>query len=623
MAARRRTRPGARALPLTPRRSRFSDCSPAAPAAAAVARLSRRKRSVMAGKPAGRAGNTFRPPRTVPLGLRSFPAVSYHLSASGTTTASRDAARRPSRPDRKTTMPYASLPRALRPLSAAVAVATAVLLAGCAVGPDYHRPDTSIPAAFKEAPAGWKVAQPADRADRGPWWTVYNDPQLDALIGKLNASNQTIAQSAAAYRQARALVTEARAAYFPTVGLTASGSRARTPRTSSSSSSFGSGSSGSIGNSYSVGLDASWEPDLWGKVSRTVSAQRAGEAAAAADLANARLSQQALLAQTYFQLRTSDALQKLLDDTVKSYAQSLNLTQNQYAQGVAARADVIQAQTQLQSAQAAAIDNGVARAQFEHAIATLIGEPASTFSLPPNPLAAEPPITPVDVPSALLERRPDIAAAERRAAAANEQIGVAISAFFPTLTLSATGGFQSSVWSQLFTLPARFWTVGPQLAATLFDAGLRAAQTDAARATYDQDVAAYRLAVLTAFQDVEDNLASQRILAQEIDVQRQAVDSAEHSLAIVTNQYKAGTVAYLNVLTAQTTAFTAQQKLATIAGQRMVSSVGLVKALGGGWEASDMTRETGDIAAPAPVPVSGAAAPAAAAPSAAAPLAQK
>lgn len=522
-------------------------------------------------------------------------------------------------------MPYASLPRAIRPLSAAVAVATAVLLAGCAVGPDYHRPDTSIPAAFKEAPAGWKVAQPADRADRGPWWTVYNDPQLNALIDKLNASNQTIAQSAAAYRQARALVTEARAAYFPTVGLSASGSRSRTPRaslSSGSSSTLGSSSS-SIGNSYSVGLDASWEPDLWGKVSRTVSAQRAGEAAAAADLANARLSQQALLAQTYFQLRTSDALQKLLDDTVQSYRQSLKLTENQYAQGVAARADVIQAQTQLQSAQAASIDNGVARAQYEHAIATLIGEPASTFSLPPMPLAAEPPVTPVDVPSALLERRPDIAAAERRAAAANEQIGVAISAFFPTLTLSASGGFESSVWSQLFTLPARFWTVGPQLAATLFDAGLRAAQTEAARATYDQDVAAYRLSVLSAFQDVEDNLASQRILAQEIDVQRQAVENAQHSLAIVTNQYKAGTVAYLNVLTAQATAFTAQQKLASIAGQRMVSSVGLVKALGGGWSASDMARETGEMAAPAPSPASAAAAPAAAAASGAGALAQQ
>ncbi|KVR35942.1 RND transporter [Burkholderia ubonensis] len=506
-------------------------------------------------------------------------------------------------------MPYVPSPRDRRPLAAAVAFATAVLLAGCAVGPDYHRPDTPMPAAFKEAPAGWKVAQPADGADRGAWWRVYGDPQLDALIGKLNASNQTIAQSAAAYRQARALVAEARAAYFPTVGLTASGSRSRTPRaslSSGSSSSFGGSSSGSIGNSYSVGLDASWEPDLWGKVSRTVGAQRAGEAAAAADLANARLSQQATLAQTYFQLRTADTLQKLLDDTVASYARSLQLTQNRYAQGVAARADVIQAQTQLQSAQAAAIDNGVARAQYEHAIATLIGEPASTFSLPPLPLAAEPPVTPVGVPSALLERRPDIAAAERRAAAANEQIGVAISAFFPTLTLSAQGGVQSSVWSNLFTLPARFWTVGPQLAATLFDAGLRAAQTEAARATYDQDVAAYRRSVLTAFQDVEDNLASQRILAQEIDVQRQAVDSAEHALAIVTNQYKAGTVDYLNVLTAQTTAFSAHQKLATIAGQRMVSSVGLVKALGGGWDVSQIARETGGVAAPAPA--SGAAA---------------
>ncbi|KVC98671.1 RND transporter [Burkholderia ubonensis] len=506
-------------------------------------------------------------------------------------------------------MPYVPSPRDRRPLAAAVAFATAVLLAGCAVGPDYHRPDTPMPAAFKEAPAGWKVAQPADGADRGAWWRVYGDPQLDALIDKLNASNQTIAQSAAAYRQARALVAEARAAYFPTVGLTASGSRSRSPRaslSSGSSSSFGGGSSGSIGNSYSVGLDASWEPDLWGKVSRTVGAQRAGEAAAAADLANARLSQQATLAQTYFQLRTADTLQMLLDDTVASYARSLQLTQNRYAQGVAARADVIQAQTQLQSAQAAAIDNGVARAQYEHAIATLIGEPASTFSLPPLPLTAEPPVTPVGVPSALLERRPDIAAAERRAAAANEQIGVAISAFFPTLTLSAQGGVQSSVWSNLFTLPARFWTVGPQLAATLFDAGLRAAQTEAARATYDQDVAAYRLSVLTAFQDVEDNLASQRILAREIDVQRQAVDSAEHALAIVTNQYKAGTVDYLNVLTAQTTAFSAHQKLATIAGQRMVSSVGLVKALGGGWDVSQIARETGGVAAPAPA--SGAAA---------------
>ena len=509
-------------------------------------------------------------------------------------------------------MPYVPSPRVCRPLSAAVAFATAVLLAGC-VGPNYHRPATPMPAAFKEAPAGWKVAQPADGVDRGAWWTVYNDPQLVTLIDKLNASNQTIAQSAAAYRQARALVDEARAAYFPTVGFSGTKSRSRSPGTTLASSGSTVGP-GKINTSYKVGVDASWEPDLWGKVTRNVTSQRAGQAAAAADLANARLSQQATLAQTYFQLRTADALQKLLDDTVASYQRALQLTQNQYAQGTVARSDVIQAQTQLQSAQPAAIDNGVARAQYEHAIATLIGEPASTFSLQPLPLTAEPPVVPVDVPSALLERRPDIAAAERRAAAANEQIGVAIAAFFPTLTLSANGGVESSMWSQLFMLPSRFWTVGPQLAATLFDAGLRAAQTEAARATYDQDVAAYRLSVLTAFQDVEDNLASQRILAQEVEVQRQAVDSAQHALAIVTNQYKAGTVSYQNVLTAQTTAFAAQQKLTSISGQRMVSSVALVKALGGGWDVSQIARETGGAEAPAP---------AGAAPENATPVAQK
>ncbi|CAJ2764926.1 outer membrane efflux lipoprotein [Burkholderia pseudomallei] len=513
-------------------------------------------------------------------------------------------------------MPQVPHPRARRALSAAVAAATAVLLAGCAVGPDYHRPDAAIPAAYKEAP-GWKLAQPADRADRGPWWSIYDDAQLNALIDKLNASNQTVAQYAAAYRQARALVAEARASYFPTLGLTASESRASSALSSGTASR---GTTRTVGNTYSVGLDASWEPDLWGKVSRTVGAQKAGEAAAAADLANARLSAQATLAQTYFQLRAADATQKLLDDTVESYRKSLQLTQNQYAQGVAARADVIQAQTQLQSAQAAAIDNGIARAQYEHAIATLVGEPAPTFSLPPMPLTAEPPAMPIDVPSAILERRPDVAAAERRAAAANEQIGVAIAAFFPTLTLSASGGFQSSVWSQLFTLPARFWSVGPQLAATLFDAGLRAAQTEAARATYDQDVAAYRAAVLSAFQDVEDNLASQRILEQEIVVQRQAVESAQHSLDITLNQYKAGTVGYLNVLTAQTTAFSARQKLATLSGQRMVSSVGLVKALGGGWDGSQIARETGGMQAPAAP--AGAAAPAAMPAAAVAPAAR-
>lgn len=490
-----------------------------------------------------------------------------------------------------------------RALTIAVAAALAGLLSACVVGPDYKRPAASIPASYKEAAPGWKVAEPADQHDRGDWWAIYEDPQLNALEDRLNTANQTIAQFAAAYRQARALVGEARAAYFPTIGASAGATRSGNGSSSSGSSTATTSRSG-ISNSFNVQLDASWEPDLWGSVTRSVNSQKAGQQSAAADLANARLSAQATLAQTYFSLRALDSTQKLLDDTVAAYQRSLQLTQNQYAAGVAARSDVIQAQTQLQSAQAAAIDNGVQRAQDEHAIAVLVGEPASTFSIPPMPLTATPPTVPAQMPSALLERRPDIASAERKAAAANEQIGVAIAAFFPSLTLSASGGFENSVFSQLLSAPSRFWTLGPQLAATLFDAGLRQAQTDAARAAYDGDVASYRQTVLAAFQDVEDNLASQRILEQEIVVQRQAVDSARQALAIVTNEYKAGTVGYVNVLTAQTTAFTAEQKLESIAGQRMVSSVGLVKALGGGWDASQMNRETGDVAAPAPLPAS-------------------
>ncbi|WP_168795644.1 efflux transporter outer membrane subunit [Paraburkholderia aromaticivorans] len=491
-------------------------------------------------------------------------------------------------------------------LTIAVAAALASLLAACAVGPDYKRPAAEIPASYKEAAPGWKVAQPADQQDRGDWWSIYEDPQLNPLEERLNTANQTVAQFAAAYRQARALVGEARAAYFPTIGASAGATRSGNGTSSGGNSTTATSRSG-VSNSFNVQLDASWEPDLWGSVTRSVNSQKAGQQGAAADLANARLSAQATLAQTYFALRALDSTQKLLDDTVAAYQRSLQLTQNQYAAGVAARSDVIQAQTQLQSAQAAAIDNGVQRAQDEHAIAVLVGEPASTFSIPPMPLTATPPAVPSQMPSALLERRPDIASAERKAAAANEQIGVAIAAFFPSLTLSASGGFENSVFSQLLTAPSRFWTLGPQLAATLFDAGLRQAKTDAARAAYDGDVATYRQTVLAAFQDVEDNLASQRILEQEIVVQRQAVDSARQALAIVTNEYKAGTVGYVNVLTAQTTAFTAEQKLENIAGQRMVSSVGLVKALGGGWDASQMNRETGDVAAPAPLPASSAA----------------
>jgi len=458
-------------------------------------------------------------------------------------------------------------------LAALIVGALAAVLGACAVGPDYTRPATDVPAIFKEAPEGWKVAQPADQSDRGAWWSIYDDAQLSALEYELNQSNQTIAQYAAAYRQARALVGEASAAYSPNFGVNASGSRAQT-------------FSGPIRKSYSLSLNASWEPDFWGSVSRTIAAQQAGQQTAAADLANARLSAQATLAQTYFQLRAFDASQTLLDNTVVAFQRSLQLTQSRYAQGIVARSDVIQAQTQLQSAQAAAIDNGVARALFEHAIAVLVGQPASTFSVPPSPLNATPPAVPAEMPSAILERRPDIASAERSAGAANEQIGVATAALFPTLTVSATGGFQSSLISKLLRAPSRFWTVGPNLAANLVDGGLRRAQTEAARAAYDQTVATYRLTVLAAFRDVEDNLASLRILEQEAVVQQQAVESARQALAIMNNQYKAGTVGYVNVLVAQTTAFTAEQKLSTIAKQRMASSEGLVKALGGGWNAN-------------------------------------
>jgi NodT family efflux transporter outer membrane factor (OMF) lipoprotein len=482
------------------------------------------------------------------------------------------------------------------PRLSALGLALGLLLqfAGCTVGPDYKRPAAAVPASYKEAPDGWKVAQPADRQNRGDWWTVFNDAQLNDLETRLNASNQTIAQSAAAYRQARALVAEARAAYFPTVGFSASGIRQKTASRVTNANNTQFSNFNSINNDYTTSLDASWEPDLWGSVSRQVGSQRDSEQGAAADLANARLSAQGTLAQTYFELRSLDAQQKLLDDTVAAYARTLLLTQNEYAQGTVARSDVIQAQAQLQSAQAAAVDNGIARAQEEHAIAVLVGVPPSSFSLPVAPLDATPPAIPVDMPSSILERRPDVASAERKAAAANEQIGVAIAAFFPTLTLSATGGFESSLMSQLLRAPSRFWTLGPDIAATIFDGGLRSAQTEAARASYDQAAATYRQAVLTAFQDVEDNLASLRILQNEIVIQQQAVASAQQALAIVNNQYKSGTVGFINVLTAQTTAFTAEQKLATIAGQRMVSAVGLIKALGGGWDTSQMAKETGE-----------------------------
>ena len=466
--------------------------------------------------------------------------------------------------------------------------ASLMLLTACTVGPDYVRPTAEAPAAFKEMD-GWKQAQPRDQEIKGKWWEAYNDPLLNNLEEQVNISNQNLAQVEAQYRQARALVQSARAGYFPTLSASASESRSR------ASSSFSSTQLQStnpvtrgITNNYLLTLDAVWELDVWGRVRRTVESNEASAQASAADLEAARLSAHAELAQNYFQLRALDTQKQLFDDSVAAYEKNLQLTQNQYAAGIVAKADVILAQTQLKSTQAQAIDVGVQRAQLEHAIALLIGKPASVFSIAPAPLTATLPAVPIGVPSELLERRPDVAAAERLVAAANAQIGVAIAAYFPSLTLSASGGYQSPSWSNWLTLPSRFWAVGPALAETLFDGGLRRAQTDQARAAYDANVAAYRQTVLTGFKEVEDNLAALRILEQEAEVQDEAVQAARQTVVLTTNQYKAGTVNYLNVTVVQAAALNNERTAVDILNRRLVASVLLIKALGGGWNSSDL-----------------------------------
>ncbi|WP_100245607.1 efflux transporter outer membrane subunit [Herbaspirillum huttiense] len=467
-------------------------------------------------------------------------------------------------------------------------------LAACSVGPDYVRPQMDTgPAVFKEG-QNWKPAQPRDLAADGKWWEMFGDPQLNALAEQVDISNQNLALAEANFRSAVALVQSSRSAYSPTLAASAGASRGRSGSAGSSSSSSNSAnssnssgnssSSGSVRNSYTFSLTASWEADIWGKVRRDVESSQASAQASAADLAGARLSAQAQLAQNYLQLRVLDAQQQLLEDTVQAYQRSLQVTQNQYAAGLVAKSDVIQAQTQLKSAQASALDNGVTRAQVEHAIALLVGKTPAEFSLPRAPLTAVAPPVPQGVPSMLLERRPDVAAAERRVASANAKIGVAKAAYFPSLTLSASGGYQSSTFADWFTLPGRVWSLGPQLAQTIFDGGARAAATDQAIATYDGTVATYKQTVLTAFQDVEDNLAALRILEQEAAVQGEALQAARQAVTLVTNQYKAGTVSYVNVITAQATALSAELTSLNILNRRMAASVLLAKALGGGWD---------------------------------------
>ena len=471
-----------------------------------------------------------------------------------------------------------------------------LFFSACAVGPKYQRPSAPVPAAYKEAPpantqdaGNWKPSQPSDGAAKGKWWEIYNDPALNALEEQVSVSNQNILAAEAQYREARDAVRIARSGLFPTVTGQASIVESQSSRTATSGTTAN--LSTAPRTAYNLPVDLSYVADLWGSIHRSVTASAAFAQVSAAQLENARLLLQSDLAVDYFQLHGTDGAEDLLDRTVKSYEEYLTLTQNRYKGGIASGADVAQAETQLHTARAQLIDLGESRAQFEHAIAILTGKPPVDLSIPLAPLTATPPPIPSGVPSALLERRPDIAAAERQMAAANEQIGIAQSAYYPTLTLSASAGLESGRFLRWFSWPSRFWSVGPQLAETLFDAGRRHAQTDQARAAFDATVANYRQTVLTSFQQVEDNLAALRVLSDEAQAEDDAVKAAQRSVQISTDQYKAGTVSYLQVITTQAIALQDERTAVEIQTRRMVASVLLVEALGGGWDASKLPKE--------------------------------
>jgi NodT family efflux transporter outer membrane factor (OMF) lipoprotein len=454
-----------------------------------------------------------------------------------------------------------------------------VLVAGCNLAPKYTRPSAESPAAYKElTPAdypstdGWKTAQPQDDVIRGDWWEMFGDPLLSSFEKQIEISNQTLALAAANYRVAQSLVAHARSQLLPTV------------TTSPSVNTFSTSSSRTT--TYQLPFTASWEADLWGSIRNTVNANADQAQASAGDLENTRLLLQAEVAADYFQLREQDSQKQLLDDTVVAFRKTLDLTNVRHQGGVASDLDVAQAQTQLETTIAADTDLGILRAQLEHAIGVLVGKPPSSFSIPVAPLRADPPAIPLGVPSQLLERRPDIAAAERRAAAANAQIGVARAAYFPTLTLGGSAGFSSTALGSLLSVPSRFWTLGATLAGTLFDGGRRRAVVEQAMASYDGTVATYRQTVLTAFQQVEDELAAVRILSQERRQQDDAVASARTALTVAEDRYKYGVDSYLNVITAQSTLLGNQRSAMGIRLAQMTASVLLIKALGGGWDAS-------------------------------------
>jgi NodT family efflux transporter outer membrane factor (OMF) lipoprotein len=464
-----------------------------------------------------------------------------------------------------------------------VLLAVAVFQAsGCTVGPKYQRPAAAVPPAFKEV-GNWKPAQPNDQNLGGNWWTLFQDPQLDALELQVNISNQNLKAAEAQYRQARALVRYNRADYYPTVTAGPSATRTRvSARRPPPSSIF----DGITYNDFSLPLDFSYQVDVWGRVRRSVESSREQAQASAADLATVNLSMHADLAIDYFLARSLDAEEQLLNSTVTQYEQALELIETRFAGGIASDLEVQQAKTQLETTRAQAIDVTVARSQYEHAVAILIGKPPAEFSLAPLPLTAPPPNVPVSMPSELLERRPDIAAAERRVASANAQIGVAKSAYYPLINLGATGGFESAGISTLLNGPSGLWSFGFAAAQTIFDGGRRRAASDQAVAAYDQSVANYRQTVLTGFQQVEDNVAALRILEREAQTQDAAVVAAQKYLDLAVTRYKGGVTSYLEVTTAQSASLADQVTAVNLLGRRMVDSVMLVQALGGGWDRS-------------------------------------
>lgn len=490
------------------------------------------------------------------------------------------------------------------PCARSVALLIALAMAGCAVGPNYHRPPAPVPHRYKEI-EGWKPAEPREAASGTNWWSVYEDPTLDALEKQIDVSNQTLKQSEAAWREAAAVVSQARALLFPTVGISANATRSGGP---GSSRAFESGagtvvSSGAATPAASHPTDlfqlegtASWDLDIWGRIRRTIESDVANAQMSEAELAAARLSAQATLATDYIELRVADEQKQLLDETVAAYKRSLDITQNQYRAGVAAKTDVITAETQLEGAQSQQVNVGLTRATLEHAIAVLTGKPPAEFSLPRAKLADTVPVVPTGLPSALLERRPDVAQAERNMAAMNAQIGVALAAYFPTVTLNGSYGFASTVLSHLISAPNNLWSFGGSATDTLLDFGARAAQVRQARAAYDAAVANYRQTALTAFQQVEDELATLRILEQQYAVQNQAARSANLAVQLTINQYKAGTVAYTSVITAQAIALTDAQTLLNIRQSRLTASVALIQALGGGWDAASLGKPGGTAA---------------------------